>query len=160
MYPYYMREVARPRKDELEIGAAIVAIVMLVVCAMASAPRLSLTTYAARAAKAHEQNKQSIATLDTTTRQLQTRNEAVEAQLAKVTKLLESARSDLAKLREGHDALGAQVTATAVKVQQLSAPGTLQKLTKERDDARAQARQRDDQVRQLTLALQKAGVYP
>lgn len=170
MLPYYMREEATPGKAKLEIAAAVVAIGLLVVCAMVRAPRLNLTTPAAQAARAQEQTLQSLAEFRATLGQLQTRNEAAAAQLADVTSQLKSTRSDLAK----YNTLGTQVASTTSKVQELetsvrqtadrlakfSESAVLQKVTKERDEAVTEAKARGDQVRQMTLALQKAGIYP
>jgi septal ring factor EnvC (AmiA/AmiB activator) len=174
MIPYCMREEQEPRKNTLEIVAAVVAMGILVACAFSDAPRLHLTTPAAREAREREQNRQSFAELQATTRQLQTRNDAMQAELAKTTRLLESTRSNLAGLTEGHNALNTQVATTAAKLQQFettvqqtsermakfSESAVLQRITKERDDAISQSKQSQDQIRQLTLKLQKAGVYP
>jgi chromosome segregation ATPase len=167
MYPYYMREEPEPRRENLEIVAAAATLGILLACVISNTPRLNLTTSAAQAARAQEQGKQALA-------ELQTQNEAVEAQMAKLARLLESTRSDLTRLTEGQNTLHTQVAATTGRMQQLEAAvqqtteqmakfsgsGVLQKITKERDDAVAHAQQREDQVRQLTLKLQKAGVYP
>ena len=160
MFPYGMREESAPRKDRLEIAAAIAGAVILVTCAISNVPHLNQTTRAGRVAMEREQDKQSIAQLQMATNQLKARNDAVGIELA--------------RLKEGHDSLGMQVTTTADKVKQLEATvrqasermakfsesGALQKISKERDEALAQTKQSDEQVRQLTLKLQKAGVYP
>jgi chromosome segregation ATPase len=172
--PYCMREVSEPRRDRLEIVAAVAAAVILVACALSSVPYVNQTTPAARATRTREQDRQSVVQLQTTTHQLQTRNEAVEAQLTKITRLLEGTRSDVAKLTEGHGTLGTQVATTTAKLQQLdttvrqtserlakfSESDAVKKVTKERDDAVTHSQESDNQVRQLTLKLQKAGVYP
>jgi DNA repair ATPase RecN len=169
-----MREESEPRKDRLEIAATVAAAVILVTCAISNVPRLNQTTRAGQAAMEREQDKQSIAQLQMATNQLKARNEAVGTELTQITRLLENTRSELASLTAGHNSLGTQVTTTAGKVQQLEATvrqtsermvkftgsDALQKIAKERDDALAQTKQSDEQVRQLTLKLQKAGVYP
>jgi septal ring factor EnvC (AmiA/AmiB activator) len=174
MVPYSLREARELRKDMLEVAAASVALVVVLVCAVSNVPRLYLTTPAARAAKEREVNRQSFAQLQAATRELQARDEAVQAELAKITRLLETTRSNLANLTEGQGALNARVAATAAKLQQFettvhqtnerltkfSESAVLEQLTKERDDAVTRADQSDDQVRQLTLKLQKAGIYP
>ncbi len=158
----------------LEAVAATVALVVLLVCAVSDVPRLYLTTPAARAAKEHEASRQSFAQLQATTRELQAHDEALQAELAKITRLLETTRSNLANLTEGHGALNTRVAATAAKLQQFEATvlqtnerltkfsesAVLERVTKERDNATVHAKQSDDQVRQLTLKLQKAGIYP
>jgi len=167
MIPYYMREKQEPRKNKLEIGAAVAGIVILVVCASSDVPRLNLTTPAARAAREREQDRRSLA-------EMQTRDDARQAELAKITRLIESTRSNLASLTEGYNTLSAQAATTTAKLQQFEATvqqtsermtkfsesDVLQKISRERDDAITQSKQSDNQVRQLTLKLQKAGIYP
>ncbi len=174
MVPYSMLEAREPRKDLPEAVAAIVALVVLLVCAVSDVPRLYSTTPAARAAKEREANRQSFAQLQASTRELQARDEALQVQLAQVTRLLETTRSNLATLTEGHGTLSTRVTATAAKLQQFEATvsqtnelltkfsesAVLERITKERDTATTHAKQSEDQVRQLTLKLQKAGIYP
>lgn len=174
MVPYSMREAREPRKDVLEVVAAVLAFIVVLACAVSDVPRLYLTTPAARAVKERESNRQSFAQLQTAARELQARDEALQAELAKITRLLETTRSNLANLTEGHGALSTRVTATATKLQQFettvnqtnerltkfSESAVLERVTKERDDATTHAKQSDDQIRQLTLKLQKAGIYP
>jgi hypothetical protein len=88
--------------------------------------------------------------------------------------LLTSTRSDMAGLIEEHKTLSTQMAATTARLQQIETTvrqandrfakfnesAALQKISKERDDAVTQAKQNNDQIRQLTLQLQKAGVYP
>jgi hypothetical protein len=80
----------------------------------------------------------------------------------------------LASLTEGQKGLEARATTTATRLQQFeitvhqtndrltqfSESQVLERITKERDNALLQARQGDDQIRKLTLQLQRAGVYP
>jgi septal ring factor EnvC (AmiA/AmiB activator) len=174
MIPYGMREKQELGKNVLEVAAAVVAIAFLVACAYTDAPRLSLATPAARAVREREQNRQSLAELQAATQQLQTRNEALQAELAKMMGLLENTRSGLSRLAESHNSLGSQVATTSARLQQFetamqqanerlsqfSESAVLQRITKERDEAIAQTKEREDQVRQLTLKLQKVGVYP
>jgi len=174
MLPYGMREESDPRKDSLETAAAITALVILVTCVISSAPRVAQVTRGGQSAQEGQQDKQSIAELQTTTNQLKARNEALGAEMVQITTLLESTKSNLARLTEGHNSLGTQVTTTAAKLQQLETTvqqaseqmakfnesGTLDKIAQQRDAALTQSRQSDEQVRQLTLKLQKAGIYP
>lgn len=171
MYPYYMRDELQPRKDLVEVVAAIAAMVVLVACTMSNGPRLNSTTVAA---EAQERDQQAIAELQTMVHQLQLRNEASETQQVKTARLLQTTQSDVARLTQGHDTLSTQIAGTTAKMQQLETAvqqttermaklgdsGVLQKISQERDDALARTKQKDDQVRQLTLKLQKAGIYP
>lgn len=172
--PYAMREESETRRDSLETVTAVAALVVLVTCVISSAPRLAQVTRGGQSAQERQQDKQSLADLQTTASQLQTQNEAMGAKLAQVTQLLESTRSNLARLTTEHNALGTQVTTTAAKLQQLETTvqqasaqmakfdgaGMLEKIAQQRDAALTQSKQSDEQVRQLTLRLQKAGIFP
>ncbi len=171
---YYMREESQPRRRWLEIGAAVAAAIILIICMISSVPYVNETTRGARLAKEREQDRQALTQLLATTRQLQARNQAAETQLANVTRLLEGARSDVSKLTEGHGTLRTQVATTTAKVQQLdtvvhqnseelakiSGTDIVRKITKERDEAITRSKSSDSQVRDLTLKLQRAGIYP
>jgi len=173
MVPYCLREEHAPRTSTLEIGAAVAGMIILAACAIADVPRPSRTTPGERV-KEQARSGPSLAELQTATQQLQARNNAVEAEMATVARLLQGVRSELAGLKEGHNSLDAQVTATVAKLQKLEtavqqtservaksvAPEALLQATRERDEALAQSRQSDDQIRQLTLKLQRAGVFP
>jgi len=157
----------------LEIGAAAAGMILLALCAISDVPRAS-RTLPVRPAKEPGRNGSSIAELQTATQQLQARNSALETEMATLTHLLQGFRSELAGLKEGHNSLEAQVTTTVAKLQKLETtvqqtservangvdPKVLLQITKERDEALAQTKQSDDQVRQLTLKLQHAGLFP
>lgn len=174
MLPYGMREESEPRRDSLETATAVAAIVILLTCVISSAPRVAQVTRGGQSVQERQQDQQALADLQLTANQLKTRNETLGAELAQVTRLLESTRSNLARLTEGHNSLGTQVTTTAAKLQQLETTvqqaseqmakfdgaGTLEKIVQQRDEALAQSKQSSEQVRQLTLQLQKTGVYP
>jgi len=173
MVPYYMREEHQSHKNTVEIGAAAAGMILLALCAISDVPRRSPPTPVVRAT-APESGGRSLADLQTTLQQLQARNSAVEAETTSIARLLQGLRSEWAGLKEGHSSLEAQVTTTVAKLQKLETavqqmseriakgvdPKALLQVTKERDEALAQTKQSDDQVRQLTLKLQRAGLYP
>ncbi len=173
MVPYYEREGHESRKIVLEIGAAVAGIIISAACTLSSAPRPSLATPMVEQ-KELKHSKQLIAELQTALQQVQERNKAVEADLVANARLLQDFRSELAGLKNGHNALENQLTTTVAKLQRLETavqqtservaksvdPKVLLQVTKERDEALAQSKQSDDQVRQLTLKLQKAGLFP
>ncbi len=148
-------------------------IIVSAACALSDAPRPSLATPMVQE-KEVQHNRQLIAELQTALQQFQTRSKAVETDFAANARLLQDLRAELASLKKGHNALETQVTTTAAKLQQLETavqetskrlangvdPKALLQATKERDEALAQSKQSDDQVRQLTLKLQKAGLFP
>jgi membrane-bound lytic murein transglycosylase len=173
MYPYCMREANEPRKNMLEIGAAVAGMIILAACAISDVPRPRLTTPVART-KEPAHSGPSATEMQTATQQLQMRDSAIEADVAAMARLLQGVKAELAGLKEGHSTLATQVTTTVAKVQQLETavqqsserlantvdPKVLLQATKERDEALAQSQQSDEQVRQLTLKLQRAGLYP
>jgi hypothetical protein len=168
-----MREGYESRKNMLEIGAAVVGVIISAACALSDAPRPGLTTPVVQG-KEQEHRGQLIAELQTALQQLQARNNIVEADMATITRLLQGVRSELAGVKDGHNALETQVITTVAKLQKLETvvqqtservansvdPKALLQATKERDEALAQTKQSDDQVRQLTLKLQRAGLFP
>ncbi|MCU0917777.1 MAG: hypothetical protein MUC88_24925 [Planctomycetes bacterium] len=165
MYPYSLREEPEPRKEIFEIVVAAVTVAILVACALSDLSVLSQMTPGS-ATHAREQTRQSLA-------QVQTRNEALTAELTKVSQRLESTRSDLTKLTEAYNKLGTLATATTTRLNQLETmvqqanermakineSAAVQQIAKQRDEAIVRSKQSDDQVRQLTLRLQKAGIY-
>jgi chromosome segregation ATPase len=169
-----MREESEPRRDSLETAAAVAALVILMTCVISSAPRVAQMARGGQSTQERQQDKQALAELQTTANQLKARNETMGAELTRVTQLLESTRSNLARLTAEHTSLGTQVTTTAAKLQQLettvqqareqmakfNGAGAMEKIVQQRDQALAQSKQSDEQIRQLTLKLQKAGVYP
>ena len=173
MVPYCLREEHEPCTKRLEIGAVVAGMIILAACAISDVPRPSRTTPAGRG-REQDRGGQSLAELQTATQQLQARNSAVESEMATLARLLQGVRAELAGLKEGHDSLAAQVTTTTATLQKLETtvqqtservangvdPKVLQQVTKERDEALVQTKQSDDQVRQLTLKLQRAGLFP
>jgi len=173
MYTSCVREADEPRKNMLEVGTAVAGVIILAACAISNVPRPRLTAPVART-KEPALSGPSTTELQTATQQLQTRNSALEAEVATMARLLQGFRAELAGLKEGHSTLEAQVTTTVTKLQKLETtvqesserlanavdPKVLHQTTKERDEALAQSKQSDEQVRQLTLRLQRAGLYP
>lgn len=168
-----MREGQESRKIVLEVVVAVTGVIIAAACTLSEAPRPSLATPMIEG-KELKHSKELIAELQTVLRQLQTRNTAVETEMVAVTRQLQGVRAELAGLKEGHHSLETQVTTTVAKLQQLETavrqtseriansvdPDTLLQVTKERDEALTQSKQSDDQIRQLTLKLQKAGLFP
>jgi septal ring factor EnvC (AmiA/AmiB activator) len=175
MIPYYMREGQESRRTMLEIGVAVAVVILAAACAVSSVPPLGRTMPVVQGQEKQQEHRgQLAAELQAALQQVQERNKAVEADLAANVRLLQDLRSELAGLKNGHNLLATQLTSTVAQVQQLETtvqqtserlansvdPKVLQQVTQERDEALAQTKQSDDQVRQLTLRLQKAGVFP
>jgi len=155
-----MREKKEPGKNLLEIAVAAAALVAVVVCVLSDASQEIVMTPVSRAARERQQNRQCFL-------ELRTRSDALEAALADV-------QSKLADLAQGQAKLSTKVSATGARAQQLEdtlrqtntrlaefgEPGQLQQVMQERDAALTQNQRNDDEIRQLTLKLQRAGVYP
>lgn len=173
MNPYCVGEADEARRNKLEIGAAAAGMIILAACAIAEVPRPQPITPVARTQESARTGPPT-AELHSAMQQLQMRDGALEADVATVARLLQGVKTELAGLKQEHSTLEAQVTTTVAKLQKLETavqqssarlanavdPKVLLQATKERDEALAQSRQSDEQVRQLTLKLQKAGLFP
>jgi septal ring factor EnvC (AmiA/AmiB activator) len=173
MIPYWIREERGLGKNVLEIVAAVAALGVFAACAIVHLPNLDQVTHTAQA-RERQQHRQSLAQLQTATSQLQTREAALQAELAKMARLLESTKADLARLTEGHNTLDTRVASATAKLQKIETTVqetgahaakisefiSLHQLMKERDEATAESQRSADQIRDLTLKLQRAGIYP
>jgi DNA repair exonuclease SbcCD ATPase subunit len=170
MHTYRIRESGRNRKNNEETIVAIAALALLVACGLAGVSAPSRVTSAEASLGSHRERLHT-AQIEN----LQTRDTKLEDEIRKLSKALESARADLASFRQLHDPLIAQVATTTSRVQELE--GRLQdsrtqagrlkeyaalheQLQKERDEAVSQAKDAAERIRELTLKLQRAGVYP
>jgi septal ring factor EnvC (AmiA/AmiB activator) len=170
MHTYHIRESGKSGKNCEETILGIVVLVLLVVCGFAGVSAPSRVT--SRESSVGFQRERLHATQ---VEQLQARDGTLETEIKKLSKALENSREDLASFRQVHDALIAQVATTTNKVRELE--GSLQdsrtqmgrlkeyaamqeQLQKERDEAVSQAKDAAERIRELTLKLQRAGVYP
>ncbi len=92
MVPYYLREGHESRQNMLEIGAAVVGVIIAAACAISDAPRPGLTTPVVQG-KEQEHSKQFMAELQTALQQAQERSKAVETDLAANARLLQDLRA-------------------------------------------------------------------
>ena len=105
---------------------------------------------------------------------LQTRDSELQDEIRELSQALEDTKADLSSFRRVHDTLIAQVAATTAQVQELEGrlvdskaqaaklkeyAALQQQLQKERDEAVGQAKAAAERIRELTLKLQRAGVY-
>lgn len=137
-------------------------------------PRLSQSITRDELAVASVTQTKRISRLAAALTSTQKDNAALQADVAKASRLLEQTRSELAALMQERDALVAQVAAATAKVQELDSKLqvthleaaqlkeflSLQELQKERDDAKEKATKAEDRIRELTLQLHRAGVWP
>lgn len=169
MHTYRIEETESSGSRHAEMILAIVVLAVLVACGLASVPVPSRISE--EEAIALRREKMRVTEIEG----LRTRDGAMESELKKLTKALEGTKSDLASFRQVHDTLIAQVALTTSKMQEvdgriedtkaqaerLSEYAALQEqLQKERDQALTQAKDAGQRIRELTLKLQRAGVYP
>ncbi len=170
MYTYHIRASRRNRKDSEEMILGIVVLVLLVVCGLAQVPVPSRM-----AGRDPSLNFQLERLHATHVQELRTRDHALEDEIKRLSRALDGTRADLASFRQVHDSLITQVATATTRLQELEATlhdskaqaGKLkeyaslqEQLKKERDEAVSQAHNAAERIRELTLKLQRAGVYP
>jgi len=170
MHTNRIREWGRNEKYTEEAIVGIAVLVLLVVCGLANAPiPTHMTSKELSFSLGWE--KQRVAQIQ----ELRTRDSTLEGEVKKLSKALETSKADLASFRQVHDTLIAQLATATAKLQELEGifqnskvqEGKLkeyvslqEQLKKERDEALNQAKDAADRIRELTLRLQRAGVYP
>jgi len=170
MHTYRIGKSGGSGKSSEETIVGIAALVLLVVCGLASMPTFNRVTSMEPALSFHRERLHA-AQIE----KLHTRDGRLDEEFRKLSRTLEDTRADLASFRQVHDTLIAQVATTTSRVQELEArlqeskvqAGKLKEYTalqeqlrKERDEAVSQARDAAERIRELTLKLQRAGVYP
>lgn len=170
MHTYRIRQSGGNGKNHEETIVGIVALAVLVACGLASMPAPSRITSMEPSLSFHRERLHA-----TQIQKLQTRDSGLEEEIHKLSRTLENTRADLSSFRQVHDTLITQVATTTSRVQELEAKlqeskvqaGRLKEYTalqeqlrKERDEAVSQARDAAERIRELTLRLQRAGVYP
>lgn len=166
---YRIQEAVRDNWNA-EGVVGIVVLLMLVACGMASVPKPHRIA-GEELAISLRRDKQRAAEIQS----LRDENESLQSKLQSLSKTLESTRADLASFRQAYDTFYSQAVTTTAKVQEIESTiedakaqsekirkytALQEQLQKERDEALTQAKDAADRVRELTLKLQRAGVYP
>jgi chromosome segregation ATPase len=121
-----------------------------------------------------QHDRARLASLEAALRKLEARNDDLLRELALLEPMVERAASDTAWLQEGYDALSMQVTTTTARLADLdravnqtqaqtaevSELLSLHKILAQRDEAKEEAERNAEVIRDLTLKLHRAGVYP
>lgn len=137
-------------------------------------PRLSRSITRDELAVANADKTRRISRLATALTTVQKNNVTLREEAAKTSQTLEQTRSELEALTKERDTLVAQVAAANAKVQELDSKLqttgleaaklkeflSLQEVQKERDEAADRAQEAEDRIRELTLQLHRAGVWP
>ncbi len=155
-------------------GWVIALSVIVVFSATMAGPQLHHVMARDELAVANAGKTKLISELATTLESARQDNASLHAEAAETGRLLEQARCELAALKQERDTLIGQVAVANEKVRELDSrlqtTGleaaklkeflSLQDVQKERDDAAERAKKAEDRIRELTLQLHRAGVWP
>lgn len=158
-------------KCERPVTAACVVIALI---ATVAGPRLNLGRTRDRLAATDVHRTSQITTLQTALQEARQHGRLLEAQAAKTEFALQNAQAEVAALKAERDDLVAQVATAANKMSELESRlaalgveadnlqdlASLQELTQQRDSAVDRAERAEDRIRELTLELHRAGVWP
>jgi chromosome segregation ATPase len=155
-------------------GWVIALSAIAVLTATVAGPRLSHTVTRDELAVVNVAQTRHISRLVAALTATQKEQASLQTEAAEKGRLLEQMRSELATLTEERDALVAQVATADAKVQELNTKLettgmeaaklkeflSLQEVVEERDNAAERAKKAEDRIRELTLELHRAGVWP
>jgi chromosome segregation ATPase len=153
------------------IGAVGVVIVIL---STLSAPRLSSNASREELAKDGVRKTQRIKALQTWLTTAQQSNDSLRSQLVTAGSLLEKASAQINTLTAERDGLKMQVASATTQLKNVQGQFeelkeemakykeilSVQQAVDERDDALERAKKAEDRIRELTLELKRAGVWP
>jgi chromosome segregation ATPase len=161
-------------KSSLFEGAIGAVGAVIVFASTLSAPRLSVNMSREELARDGVQKTQRIEVLQTWLKTAQQGNDSLRAQLASTGSLLEEARAEIGSLTEERNGLKTQVASKTGQLKEVD--GQLQELKQEmakfkefisfqqvageRDEALDRAKKAEERIRELTLQLNRAGVWP
>ncbi len=169
--PVNLRREMEEKLGGFEIAVAVVGGLIVFVATMA-APPLNRGTTRAELAMVNARQEQQIAELGTTLEVTQQERDELRFQWKQARAKLEQACSELAVLKREHETLDTRLTAANEEIKKLKNDLKVQELkaeleVKNREAAdervrRAEERKKkaEDQVRELTLQLHRAGVLP
>ncbi len=155
-------------------GWVIALSVIVVFSATMAGPQLNHVMARDELAVANADKTKHISALVATLESARQENASLRAEAAETSQLLEQARCELAALKQERDTLIGQVAVANEKVRELDSrlqtTGleaaklkeflSLQETQKERDDAAERAKKAEDRIRELTLQLHRAGIWP
>ena len=166
--------------SKLEVSVAALSGLIVFIATM-TGPRLSHGVSRAGLAIVNDRQERQISELEGALATAQERGEALETQLAEVGLQVEQIRLELATVTGQRKALDVQLAASAEKVEtledklltadeealELKKLLSLHELTQERDtakvhaeEAKDRAQKAEERIRELTLQLHRAGVWP
>ena len=181
MQTYHSQGTEGIDKGIAETILGIVVLIVLVACGLASVPLPSRVT-AEQPSVSLRRDQLRAAEIQ----QLRDQNSSLQNELKKLSRALDNTKEDLASFRQVHDALIAQVATATAKMQDVENriqdsksqakklneyasqqeklkseyASAEEQLKRERDEAVEQASKAAEQIRQLTLRLQRANLLP
>lgn len=170
MQTYRIQEMVETDWSNLETILGIVVLVLLIATGLASVP-IPARMAGDEPVPGLRREKQRVAEIQ----ELRTRNENLNGELSRLSKDLVITQTDLGRLQTLHAQLVLQVSEAKATLQEMGHnvennavqseklqeyAARYAQLERERDEALAQAEVRAEQIRQLTLSLQRARVIP
>lgn len=163
----------KERLSKLEVSVAALCGVILFVATL-SGPRLSHGVPRDRLAAVNMRQSQEIAALEKALATAREQQSVLQEQLTEAGHQLEAVRADLSTLKQERETLSAQLATSAQRIRELETRLqstdqeasklkellSVQEANKERDEAMARAEKAEDRIRELTLELHRAGVWP
>jgi chromosome segregation ATPase len=165
--------VAEEKSSLFEGLTAGVGVVVVLISTLAG-PRLNSNMSREELTRDRTRKAERIVALQTWLKTAQQGNDFLRTEVANAGSLLEKARLEIAALVEERDGLEEKVASTAGQLQDVQGKleelkrevaqfkefVSLQELAKERDDAQEKAKKAEERIRELTLQLNRAGVWP
>jgi hypothetical protein len=170
MRTYRVRERERVGYDNAETILGVLILIVLVACGLASVPMPGRVMSENDSINLRQDRQRAMEIQG-----LRAQNRSLETELRKLAKTIETTNADFTSFRQVHDTLISQVATATAKLQEFESKfqdaktqatktneyaGLQEQLKKERDEALAQAKDAAERVRELTLQLQRARVYP
>lgn len=163
----------RERISKLEVSVAVLSGVIVFIATLTE-PRLSHGVSRDTRAVTHARQDRQISELEAALQAAQEEGRTLQTQRAEAGLQLEELRSELAALKQERETLGTQLAASVEKVRELGekmqaadqeATKTkdlllVQEANRARDEAEARAEKAQDRIRELTLELHRAGIWP
>ena len=148
--------------------------VVVVLLSTISAPRLNSNMTREELNQDRTRKAQRIAALQTWLKTAQQGNEYLRTQVVSADSQLDEAQAEVSALTEERDGLKEKVASTTGQLQDVQGKleelkqemtqfkefVSMQKLAKERDEAEEKAKKAEERIRELTLQLNRAGVWP
>lgn len=161
-------------KSALFEGVIVAVGMVILLAGTLSVPPLTSTMSRAELVEDRAEKTQRIVALQRSLETARQENESMQTQLTAAHSLLEEVRSEIDALTVERDLLETKVAATTSQLQDVNAQFqelkremaqfkelvSLQELAGQRDEALQRAKRAEERIRDLTLQLNRAGIWP